>query len=176
MYNIGSSDNNILITLYGYRWLLDLPCSISSVYKCQITVLHTCNQYIVYQYSIAYQLFFNKKFKNEKKRILPPVKKNKEYHQRNPNFYNVIRCLTMSKYYSILFFTTFFLRPHPWHMEFPRLGVEWELQLLAYTTGIETPDLSLFSDLHHSSRQHQILNLLSEARDQTCVFKVASQV
>ena len=24
--------------------------------------------------------------------------------------------------------------PHLWHMEVPRLGVEWELQLLAYTT------------------------------------------
>ena len=27
-----------------------------------------------------------------------------------------------------------FLGPHPWHMEVPRLGVQLELQLLAYTT------------------------------------------
>ena len=31
-------------------------------------------------------------------------------------------------------------------------------------------------DLHHSSRQHQILNSLSEARDQTCVLMNTSQV
>ena len=27
-----------------------------------------------------------------------------------------------------------FLGPHPWHMKVPRLGVEWELKPLAYTT------------------------------------------
>ena len=30
-----------------------------------------------------------------------------------------------------------FLEPHPWHMEIPRLGVQLELQLPAYTTAIE---------------------------------------
>ena len=35
-------------------------------------------------------------------------------------------------------------------MEVPRLGVELELQLLAYTTAIATPDLSTICDLHHS--------------------------
>ena len=33
-----------------------------------------------------------------------------------------------------------FLGPHPWHMEVPRVGVEWELQLLAYTTATAMPD------------------------------------
>ena len=42
-------------------------------------------------------------------------------------------------------------------MEVPRLGVEFELQPLAYITAIATPDPSLVCDLHHSSRQHQIL-------------------
>ena len=42
------------------------------------------------------------------------------------------------------------------HMEVPRLGVESELQLLAYTTATATWDPSHVCDLHHSSRQHQI--------------------
>ena len=52
-------------------------------------------------------------------------------------------------------------------MEVPRLGVESELQLPAYTTATTTWDLSLVCDLHHSSWQHRILNPLKEARDQT---------
>ena len=56
-------------------------------------------------------------------------------------------------------------------MEVPRLGVESELQLPACTpaTAAATPDLSRISDLHCSSRQRQIFNPLSEARDQTCI-------
>ena len=47
-------------------------------------------------------------------------------------------------------------------MEVPRLGVvELELQLLAYTTAIAMQDLSHICDLHHSSWQCWILNLLS---------------
>ena len=60
-----------------------------------------------------------------------------------------------------------FLGLHPQHREVPRLGVESELELPAYTTAMATPDPSRVCDLHHSSRQHQILNPLSEARDQT---------
>ena len=37
------------------------------------------------------------------------------------------------------------------------------------------PDLSRICDLHHSSRQRQILNPLSEARDQTHNLTVPSQ-
>ena len=47
----------------------------------------------------------------------------------------------------------------------PGLRVESELQLLAYTSAITTPDPSRVFDLHHSSPQRQILNPLSEARD-----------
>ena len=50
-------------------------------------------------------------------------------------------------------------------MEVPRLGVESELELLAYTTARATLDPSCICDLHHSSQQHWILNLLSEDRD-----------
>ena len=56
---------------------------------------------------------------------------------------------------------------YPWHMEVPRLGVELELHLAAYTTATATPDLSRIRDLHHSSQQCWIFNLLSEAMDQT---------
>ena len=37
----------------------------------------------------------------------------------------------------------FFIGPYPWHMEVPSLGVELELQLLAYTTGTAMQDLSV---------------------------------
>ena len=57
-----------------------------------------------------------------------------------------------------------FLGLHLWHMEVPRLGVKSELQLPAYTTATATWDLSHICDLHHRSRQCQILNTLSEAR------------
>ena len=70
-----------------------------------------------------------------------------------------------------------FLGPRPWHMEVPRLRTELELQLLACsTTATEMPDPSHVWDLHHSSRQHWILNPLSEARDWTCVLKDVSQI
>ena len=36
----------------------------------------------------------------------------------------------------------FLFRVHLWHMEFPRLVGELELQLLAYTIATATPDLS----------------------------------
>ena len=61
-------------------------------------------------------------------------------------------------------------------MEFPRLGVELELQLLAYATSTATQDPSHVCDLHHRSQQHWILNLLSEARDQTQNLMVPSLI
>ena len=60
-----------------------------------------------------------------------------------------------------------FLGPHLRHMEVPRLGVELELQLLAYTTATATQDLSHICDLHYSSP-------LSKARDPTCTLVVTS--
>ena len=60
-------------------------------------------------------------------------------------------------------FLLLFLGPHLWHKEFPRLGVELELQLPAYATTTAKPDLSHVCDLHHGSLQRQ--NPLSEARD-----------
>ena len=42
---------------------------------------------------------------------------------------------------------------HPRHVEVPRLRVELELQLLAYTTATVMLDPSLVCDLYHSSQQ-----------------------
>ena len=50
-------------------------------------------------------------------------------------------------------------------MVVPRLGVE-----SAYTKATATWDLIHVRDLYSSSRQHQILNPLSEARDQTRIL------
>ena len=61
-------------------------------------------------------------------------------------------------------------------MKVLRLGVELELQMPAYATATATPDPSRICDLHHSSRQCQILNPLSEARDRTRVLKDTSQI
>ena len=61
-------------------------------------------------------------------------------------------------------------------MELPRLGVQLELQLLAYATVIATPDPSHVCDLCHSSRQCWILNPLSKARDPTCNLMIPSQI
>ena len=55
-------------------------------------------------------------------------------------------------------------------MEIPRPGVKSELQLPSYATATATWDSSHVFDLHHSSQQCCILNLLSEARDLTCIL------
>ena len=70
----------------------------------------------------------------------------------------------------------FFLGLHVWRMEVPGLGVESVLQLPAYTTAIAMPDLSCLCSLHLSSRQCQILNPLSEAKDQTRNLVVLSRI
>ena len=73
-----------------------------------------------------------------------------------------------------LFFV--FLGQHLWHMVVPRLGVESELQLLAYTTATTMPDPSHVGDPQHSSRQRQILNPLSKTRDGSHVLMDTSQI
>ena len=61
-------------------------------------------------------------------------------------------------------------------MEVARLGAKSELQLPACTTATATWDPSCICGLHSSSRQCQILNPLSEARDRTCIFMDTSWV
>ena len=60
-------------------------------------------------------------------------------------------------------------------MEVPRVGIESELQLQAYTTAIEMWDLSCICDLYHSLWQCQILNPLGEARDQAHILMDTSE-
>ena len=79
----------------------------------------------------------------------------------------------MAKYF---FFFFVFLGLHPWHMEVPRLGAKLELQLPAFATATAMPDPSHAYNLHHSSWQHQILHLLSEARDRTCILTATSRI
>ena len=79
--------------------------------------------------------------------------------------------------FSLSFFPfSCFLWLHQRRMEVPRLRVESEVQLPAYTTATATRDLSCISDLHHNSWQMWFLNPLRKARDQTCVFVDTSQV
>ena len=81
-----------------------------------------------------------------------------------------------SKYESFFFFRSVILGSHLRHMEVPRLGVQLELQLSAYTTATATRNPSCVCDLHHSSRQRRILHPLSEARDRTHNLMVPSRV
>ena len=69
-----------------------------------------------------------------------------------------------------------FLGPHLHHIEVPRLGVESELQLLAYTTATAMQDLSYICDLYCSSWQWWFLYPLSKARDRTHILIAKSQV
>ena len=85
--------------------------------------------------------------------------------------------LSIGRFYLFLFLFFFsFLRLHPQHLEVPRLGAEFELQLPAYTTATATWDPSHVCNLHHSSQQRWILNPMNEARDQTCVIMDTIQV
>ena len=83
---------------------------------------------------------------------------------------SVISCFSFTLAVGCFLFFFCFLGLHPRHMQVPRLGVQSELQLLAYTTATATLDPSCICDLHHSSWQRQLLNPLSEARDQTCIL------
>ena len=75
------------------------------------------------------------------------------------------------------FFVSFvFLGLHLQHMEVSRLGIELELQPLAYARATATPDRILALGLHPSSQQHQILNPLSKARNQTRNPTVPSRI
>ena len=51
-----------------------------------------------------------------------------------------------------------------------QIGAAAAAAAAAYTTATARQDLTRISDLHHSSGQHQILNPLSEARDQTQIL------
>ena len=80
-----------------------------------------------------------------------------------------------SRFWRSLFFF-FFPGLHLQHMEVPWLGVESELEPPVYTTATATQDRSRVWDLHHSSRQHQISDPLSEVRERTRVLVDTSRI
>ena len=88
-----------------------------------------------------------------------------------------VQLLLPSKQLPCLFFF-FLLVPHLQHMEVPRLWVESELPLMAFAIATATamPDPSCICDLCRSWQQYWILNLLSQARDRTCILTDTSQV
>ena len=80
-------------------------------------------------------------------------------------------------FYIFNFYSLFvFLGLHLQHTEVPRLGVESELQLPAYSTTTATPDPSRVCNLQHSWQQHLILNPWSKAGDWTCILMDMSQM
>ena len=66
------------------------------------------------------------------------------------------------------FFFFFFLGPHLWYMEVPRLGVELALQLPATATATQDP--SHICDLQNSLQQCHILNPPSKAPNRTHIL------
>ena len=101
------------------------------------------------------------------------------YHYKDlPCYPSIVVLITFSSqsiFYSFFFFFVF-LGKNSQHMEVPRLGVEPELQLLAYATATATPDPSHVRNLHHSSWQYLILNPLREFRDRTHVLMDTNQI
>ena len=87
--------------------------------------------------------------------------------------FSTVHGLYTPKYYTFIYFSRhlrklsfyFYLGLYLQHMEVPGLRAELELQRLAYTTAIATPDPSSVCNLHCNSRQCWTLNPLSRARD-----------
>ena len=80
-----------------------------------------------------------------------------------------LTCCATREFVFPFFFFLFFRAP-PLAYGSLRLGVQSELQLLAYTTAIAMWDLSHICDLHHGLQQCWILNSLSKARDRTHIL------
>ena len=78
--------------------------------------------------------------------------------------------------FCLFVFVFYFLGLYTQHMEFPKLGVKSELQLLPYTIATAMPDLSFVCNPQHSSWQRRILNQLSKARDWTWNLIIPSQI
>ena len=92
---------------------------------------------------------FNLHHRSQQRRILKPLSEARDQTRNNlmvPS--QICFCCAMT---GTLENVLYFLGPHLWHMEIPRLAVELELQLPAYTTAIAVLDLSRICDLHHSS-------------------------
>lgn len=78
--------------------------------------------------------------------------------------------LSLPFYFFFFFFFPFLSKATPAAYESSWAKGQIELHLPVYTTATATPGLSRIFDLQHSLQQHQILNTLRKARDQTRVF------
>ena len=87
-----------------------------------------------------------------------------------------IYILCVCVYICVYIYIFFFLGLPLQHMELPRLGVRWELQLPTYTRATAMQAPSHVCDLHHGSQQHRIPNPLSVARDGTHILVDASWI
>ena len=92
------------------------------------------------------------------------------------SYYKTVEYLAILQLLFLACLLACFLGLHLQHMEVPRLGVESELQLLAYVIATATKDLSLIQDLRCSFWKCWILNTMIETRDQTHILMDASQV
>ena len=89
---------------------------------------------------------------------------------------NHLQCNCMHVCMFVFIYLFCFLGSHLWHMEVPRLGVESELQLPAYSTDTKTWDPSCVCHLHHSSKQPRIRNPRCDNKDQTHILMDMRQV
>ena len=93
---------------------------------------------------------------------------------------DILETLTTS-YTSLIYMSTsliiffFFLGPSPQHMEVSRLGVALELTATSLCHSHNNLGSSHICDLHHSLRQHQSPDPLSEARHQILILMDTSQ-
>ena len=77
---------------------------------------------------------------------------------------------------NLFYFIFCLFRATPAAYEGSQARAESELQLLAYATATATWDLSHVCNLHQSSWQCRILNLMSGARGRTCILMDTSQI
>ena len=95
------------------------------------------------------------------------------------NSMNISLCMYVCTYvcYVCMYVYMYFLfRAAPEAYGSFQAGGKSELQLGAYTTATEMPDLSHICDLHHSWQQCQIPNPLSEAMDWTHILMDTSWI
>ena len=79
--------------------------------------------------------------------IAGPSKENGRLMLRNLGLPDCFQADFVLFYFILFILIVCFLGLQVWHMEVPRLGVELELQLPAYTTATATQDLSCICNL-----------------------------
>ena len=87
-----------------------------------------------------------------------------------------IRPLSLGSFLFFFFFAFCFLLFRAIPMAYRGSQARGHSCLLVYTTATAKQDPSCICNLYHSSRQCQILNPLSKARDGTCNLVVTSQI